>query len=364
MKVIVLAQPNDNHTAPIKWALEQAGYKVACWAGLSWTEQQQASLILDEHPKMVLGPHSVDPGDSVWIRRPEQPVQNPKVAEADKTFAEREYRSLYHCTAYLLEMLPVRCVNKFSSSRLINNKSVQLPLAQSCGLKVPKTLMSNSPGAVKDFFDHNPNRIICKAFTAHVWQRQNVGGVAVTETFELRREQLPEDEILTYAPSIYQDMVVKQFDVRTVLMGNRVYSYALHNPLKALDWRQDAGMGRVEVEVIATPPEVERGIVTFAQKAGICFGSIDFAVDVEGQWWFLEINEQGQFLWLDQANSAARTQEKFCAFLTSPEGSTERLEDRLGLFPSFQDYENYYEKEHVEDTMAALPGSPYFSLEP
>lgn len=366
MKIVVLAQEIDNHTAPIKWALEQGGYQVACWGGLSWTEQQQASLLLDDQPRMTLGTHTVEPGDAVWIRRPEQPVQNPKVTEADKKFAEFEYQSFYRCIAYMLENLPVWCINRFSAARMINNKSVQLHLARTSGLKVPKALFSNSPGGVKDFFEHNQNRTICKAFTPHVWQRQNLGGVAVTETFELTRDQLPADEILTYAPGIYQDMVLKQFDVRTVLMGHRVFSYALHNSNQALDWRQDAGMGKIEVEIIATPTDVEQGVLAFARKAGICFGSIDFAVDVDGQWWFLEINEQGQFLWLDMFNREVRIQEKFCAFITAPEGSTQPLEEREHLFPSFAEYERVYEK--LQGTQqgppVAVPASPYMSLEP
>ncbi|HWZ44623.1 MAG TPA: hypothetical protein VNW97_14195 [Candidatus Saccharimonadales bacterium] len=121
----------------------------------------------------------------------------------------------------------------------------------------------------------------------------------MTETFKLTPERLPADEVLTYAPGIYQEMVAKQFDIRMVIMGHRVYSFALHNPLKALDWRQDAGLGNVSVEIIPTPPDIEKGILAFARKAQICFGSVDFAVDNNRQWWFLEINEQGQFLWLD-----------------------------------------------------------------
>lgn len=368
MKIIILAHENDNHAAPIKWALEQAGYQVACWPGVSWTEQQQVSMLLDEETKIALGPYMVEPGDVVWIRRLEQPVGNPKVTEADKKFADLEYRSFHNCIAYGLETLPVWVINKFSASRFINNKSVQLQFARSCGLKVPKALMSNSPRGVKDFLDHNPNRTICKAFTPHVWQRQSVGGVAVTETFELTRDQLPANEVLTYAPGIYQDMVVKHFDVRTVLMGERVYSCALHNPLKALDWRQDAGMGKIEVEIIPTPPDVEHGIVGFAKKAGICFGAIDFAVDIDGTWWFLEINEQGQFLWLDQFNPEVKTQEKFCAFITAPEGFTQPLEERQGLFPSFAAYLKIYEeqqaKQEAPDIAAAVPNSPYMSQEP
>lgn len=368
MKVIILAQANENHTVPVKWALEQAGYQVACWGGLSWTPEQQASLLFNQQTKMALGSFAAEPGDAVWIRRPDQPMINLNVAEADRKFAEQEYQAFYHSVAYMLEMMPVWCVNKFSASRLIRNKAVQLHLARNCGLRVPGTLMSNSPAHVRDFLSHQANRTIGKGFTPHVWQRENQKGAAVTETFELTLQQLPADEVLTFAPAIYQDMVVKEFDVRMVLMGHRVYSLALYNSKKALDWRQDAGLGKVEMEIIPTPPDVENGVLAFAQKAGICFGSLDFAVTQDGQWWFLEINEQGQFLFLDQANPQARLLEKFCAFLTAPEGSTQPLEERERLFPSFSDYisgcPNLSQQEQPIDLAVAVASSPYMSREP
>src|SRR5438270_1173428 len=370
MKVVIFAHAKENHTWPVKWALEQAGYEVACWGGLSWTEQQQASLLWDttaKQMKMELGPFTVEPGDVVWIRRPGHPSHNPNVAEADRKFAEMEYRSFYHSIAYTLETLPVWCINKFSAARFIHNKAVQLQLARGCGLRVPGTLLSNSPGRIREFVAHNPSRTIGKGFTPHVWQRENEGGVSVTETFELTPERLPPDEVLTYAPGIYQEMVAKQFDVRMVLMGHRDYSFALHNPKKALDWRQDAGLGNIQVEIIPTPPDGEQGILAFARKAQICFGSVDFAVDKDGQWWFLEINEQGQFLWLDQFNPQARTLEKFCAFFTAPEGSTQPLEDRLGLFPCFSDFITHFrslpENQEPIDIAAAVAASPFMSRE-
>lgn len=367
MKVIVFAYAKENHTAPVKWALEQAGYQVACWGGLSWTEPQQASLLLDLQTKMTLGDFTVEPGDAIWIRRPDQPTHNPKVLEADKKFAELEYRSFYQCIAYTLETLPVWCVNKFSAARFVHNKAVQLHLAQEYGLRIPRTLMSNSPGTIREFFSGNGNKKVGKGFTPHVWQRGEHEGVSVTETFELTPERLPSDEVLTYAPGIYQDMVIKQHDIRMVLMGRRLYSFALHNAKKALDWRQDAGQGNVQVEIVPTPPEVEKAVLAFAGKAGICFGSIDFAVDMDGQWWFLEINEQGQFLWLDQFNEKARTLEKFCAFITAPEGSTQPLEEREGLFPAFADYIKVYrsmpENQEPIDIAAAVAASPFMSQE-
>jgi len=367
MKVIIFAYEKENHTAPVKWALEQAGYQVACWGGLSWAEQQQASVLLDAQTKMTLGPFTVEPGDAIWIRRPDVPTHNPNVAEADRKFAEQEYRAFYHSTAYTLEMLPVFCVNKFSAARFIHNKAVQLNLARACGLRVPATLLSNSPGRIREFVSRASHRAIGKGFSPHVWQREEEGSVSVTQTFELTPEQLPSDEVLTYAPGIYQEMIVKQFDVRMVLMGNKVYSFALHNLKRALDWRQDAGLGNVQVEIIPTPPSVEKRILEFARKARICFGSVDFAIDDNGQWWFLEINEQGQFLWLDQFNPQARTLEKFCAFITAPEGSTQPLEERERLFPNFSDFITHFrglpENQERIDIAAAVAASPFMSRE-
>jgi hypothetical protein len=135
--------------------------------------------------------------------------------------------------------------------------------------------------------------------------------------------------------------VVKQFDVRMVLLGSAVYSYSLHNPTGAIDWRQDVGQGLVQVQPIDTPPEVEAGILAFAARSQIAYGSFDFAVDNEGRWWFLEVNEGGQFLWLDELNPSLHVQEKFLAFLTSPEGSSKAfLEARQSLFPSWKDFLN------------------------
>lgn len=364
MKIVILAYANDNHTAPLKWALEQAGYKVECWSGLGWNEPQQATISFDGTTRLTLGSYSLEPDDVVWIRRPNPPVHNPQVAEADRKFAEGEYRWFSWSLLYLIGTLPVRCINPYSASRFINNKSVQLVLAKESGMNVPETLMSNSPAAVKQFLQRKEKeRTICKCFFPHVWQKGG-GGIAVTETFEIKADQLPADEVLTYAPAIYQEMVVKTFDVRMVLLGTTVYSYSLHNPKGAIDWRQDAGQGLVEVRSIETPPDVETAVLTFAQKAGISFGSLDFAIDADGRWWFLEINEEGQFLWLDEFNPSLSVQQKFLAFLTSPAGSPRQvIEERQSLFPSWKDFCSSPAKDEVPPEVAAGP-VPFVSLEP
>jgi glutathione synthase/RimK-type ligase-like ATP-grasp enzyme len=327
-------------------------------------EDRQATLSFEQGTRVVLGQHIIEPGDVVWIRRPNPPMHNPRVTEADRDFAQTEYKWHSHSVLYLLEHLPVRCINPYSASRVVNNKAVQLHLASLCGFNTPASLLSNSPAAVREFLNHSSRRAICKPFYPHVWKKEGGEAVSVTETFEIEAQDLPADEVLTYAPAIYQEMIVKDADVRTVLMGTTLYSFLLRTTINALDWRQEVGQGKATVEPVATPPEVETAVLAFAQKAGIEFGSLDFAVDRDGKWWFLEINEEGQFLWLDGFDSGARIQEKFLAFLTLPKGSTgEAIEAAQSAFPSWQQFLESPEAERdysPEENLTA----PVLSVEP
>ena len=342
MKIVILADEADSHAAPITWGLEQTGHSVASWGGLGWTENGQAAIDFaagsGSTPEIRLGACRLEAGDVVWLRRLPLATLHPEMCEADKTFAEEEYLWFHYSLGYLLERLPITCINRYSVARVINNKSVQLLLAAKCGLRVPRTSMSNSPAALKSFLNTSPGRNVCKAFFPHAWRVPDSGALAITATFEINRETVPSDQVLTYAPAIYQEMVVKQFDVRMVLMGTAIYSFIIRNPKAALDWRQDAAQGLIRVEAIETPPEVQRAVLEFARESGVVFGSFDFTVDMQGSWWFLELNEQGQFLWLDSYNPAAGIMQRFLAFLTSPGSSPGEIEARQSRFPSMKDY--------------------------
>jgi hypothetical protein len=360
MKTIVLAHPKDDHAAPVRWALEHAGYQTACWSGVSPSEQEQASLLMEEHPRITLGTQQLESDDVLWLRQSDSPADTLPGAKAASPCS-----NFFEALVCMLENMPVRCINRYSASRLVRNKAVQLRLAHASGLKTPATLMSNSPAAVRRFFDQYPDNAICKGFASHVWQQQGSNDLTVTETFSLTREELPaDDEIFTYSPAIYQEKVKKQFDIRAVLMGKRVYSFAVRTAANSLDWRHDAALRKVAVERIATPAAVESAIVRFAAAACVCTGSLDFAVDRNGEWWFLEINEQGQFLWLDDLCPQAQLLEKFCAFLTAPQGSKQTLEERQGLFPSIAEYQRSHPKEEALNIATVSADAAFKSLEP
>lgn len=52
------------------------------------------------------------------------------------------------------------------------------------------------------------------------------------------------------------------------------------------------------------------------RRMGLVFGALDFIVTPEGDYVFLEVNEQGQFLWIEELNPNIPILDMFVQFLT------------------------------------------------
>ena len=66
-----------------------------------------------------------------------------------------------------------------------------------------------------------------------------------------------------------------------------------------LDWRSDM-VAPLKPALVALPRAVEERCIALMRKLGLAFGCIDLIVTPEGEHIFLEVNEMGQFLWVEQ----------------------------------------------------------------
>lgn len=65
-----------------------------------------------------------------------------------------------------------------------------------------------------------------------------------------------------------------------------------------VDWRSD--YHSISYSVIETPCSVSSGVAMLLDSLGLRFAALDFIVDPEGQWWFLECNPNGQWAWIEE----------------------------------------------------------------
>ncbi|MGH9475684.1 MAG: hypothetical protein ACRD1C_05065 [Terriglobales bacterium] len=239
------------------------------------------------------------------------------MAECDRRFALQEFRFFSRCLAPMFDAVGIRCVNPPIAAYAIRAKTAQLLLARQCGMEVPRTFMGNSPSRITSRAPTG-TRTVCKGFMPHVWTDKASGADARTVTFELLESHVDNEPVLTFAPAIYQELVAKRSDARVMLMGEAVRAFEIRSP--ALDWRVAAESHLTSGEEIEIPQGLAGAISQFAKLAGIVFGCFDFAIDNQGTWRFLEVNESGQFLWIDELVPGARIFEDFLIFLTAREG--------------------------------------------
>jgi hypothetical protein len=120
-------------------------------------------------------------------------------------------------------------------------------------------------------------------------------------TSRLTEDQLVEDDLLRNAPGIYQQIIPKAFELRITVMGRCVLAAKIDSQDTRggkLDWR------RVPEEVKAYPFDLPTDVTNLCfrlmDRLGIVFGCFDFIVTPDGDYIFLEVNEAGQFLFLEQ----------------------------------------------------------------
>lgn len=172
-------------------------------------------------------------------------------------------------------------------------KPAQLAAAIREGLTVPATLITNDPMGAKKFCAEQPT--IYKPLHAGAYDVEGEpAGIwaAPVEPGEI-------DGAVSHSAHLFQAQVPKVADVRVVVVGEQVFSARITAPPGVVDWRAD--YQHLTYEPVACPDGIRGALVLFLARFGLSFGAFDFAVTADGAWWFLEVNPNGQWAWLEDA---------------------------------------------------------------
>ncbi len=318
-RVLVLTEPEDLHALVVRKALAAKGHEAVLWYGPDFPGRQKASIafepeegwrwevkgrdLLMENPSF----------DTVWFRRPVHPVMPDSLHPADRVVAGREAAAFVQALWRWPGEEPF-WVNPIGSYTRANSKPLQLRAATSAGLAVPPTLFSNDPREVKAFLRRHDNQAIYKSFVPAQWETGE--GIDVLFTADVALDDLPDSRTLQLAPGIYQRRVEKAFELRATFFGDQVVCARIlsqENQVTAGDWR--AGFDNLPLEPWTLPEQVARGCRQVLRALGIVFGCVDLVVTPAGEHVFLEVNEMGQFLWLEGIEPELTMLDPFCELL-------------------------------------------------
>jgi hypothetical protein len=227
---------------------------------------------------------------SVWYRRPEPPSGNTLegLSPGERDLVIEQWQGLVDG----LVALPIQWVNDPSANRRAESKMLQLAVAAASDLPVPQTEITNDINRLRQLAAMTPPWII-KGLSAPLLTESN-GESAFVFTEWLTPELVAGSASALEAPMIAQEAVWPKTDVRVTVVGDTVL--AAEARTKSLDWRVDHRSA--EFEPVALPPAVDDACRTISKALGLVFAAIDLLRDETGQYFFLEVNPNGEWGWL------------------------------------------------------------------
>jgi glutathione synthase/RimK-type ligase-like ATP-grasp enzyme len=186
------------------------------------------------------------------------------------------------------------------------HKPLQLLLAEDFGLRVPSTMITSDAEAATAFVESQPATVIkplCSAALAGD-VRHAFLAVRVHGTDGLAGELVN----LKWAPAVFQRAIDAVADLRVTIVGDEVFVARLDVDREAIgqpgirDWRirQTDGLPPFEPDGTLSK-QIRRACREMTRALGLKFSAIDLVVDVHGDVWFLELNPNGQWGFVELA---------------------------------------------------------------
>jgi ATP-grasp ribosomal peptide maturase len=248
---------------------------------------------------------SLDDVRCIWLCHPELFRFHPDMTSAERDFANREAQM---ALGGLLRGLDCVWVNHPERVVTAEYKSLQLKLAAEAGLKVPRSLMTNDPDSVADFFDECQGRVVYKTLSGGALAGEGAMPLSVY-TSVVERDHLRLTGALSATPCLFQEYVQKQAELRLTVIGDEVFPVQIesqHAPESAVDWRR--GYAHLRYRVYRLPQETRERCLRLTRRLGLAFAAMDFVITPENEHVFLEVNPGGQWLWLESETGLPMTQ--------------------------------------------------------
>jgi MvdC family ATP-grasp ribosomal peptide maturase len=235
---------------------------------------------------------------SVWLRRLWQPQIPEALTPQFRSACIRE--SWAALDGFLDHFREAHWLDGLQQVRDAENKLRQLEIARFVGLQIPRTLVTNHPQQVRDFFAAVEGKMVTKLLTPLSYGMEGSGFFLYTSA--VTATDLQEAESLRYCPMIFQEQIPKQRELRVVFVAGQLFVGSLDASRYAattLDWRRTNSQ-ECPWEPGELPTPVGDRLRSLMAGLGLGFGAIDLIQTPAGDYVFLEVNPTGEWGMLER----------------------------------------------------------------
>jgi glutathione synthase/RimK-type ligase-like ATP-grasp enzyme len=166
-----------------------------------------------------------------------------------------------------------------------SDKIYQLSIARQAGFRIPETLISQSLKDVQAFSDRLDGRVIVKPVVG-------VAGPLLFTQFVGNPNRL-DPKSYRVCPAVYQEYIPGTQHIRLNCFGDQSFAAVIET--SELDWRPNLN---VPIRSWVVPSLLHQQVRAVLDRLGLAMGVVDLKRTPEGEFVWLEVNPQGQFLFL------------------------------------------------------------------
>lgn len=304
--LLILTNSSDPLAGRICHILTSAGFPYA----LIRTDRliNNAEFHFDySHGELIVQSESIDMSAlrKVWVRRPLDfsldvfaPIHNNSAAKEE----------LHACVLGLIAHLGSSAVviNNPSADTEAQNKLRQFITAASCGIQVPRSIVTSKVEKVKEFMSRFPNGIVCKRLRGAPINIKD--GLRLIYTTKISEET--DLSLLPQLPTLFQQYIPAYRNIRATVTGEDIFAVEIDTSSvpDLVDYR---ALGKKLYSLphtqVTLPPDINGKIHLFMKKLGLRYASIDIIRDKEDGYWFVDLNPSGNYLWTEELSGAKIT---------------------------------------------------------
>ncbi len=237
---------------------------------------------------------------AVWARRGlvQTPLGNGKDANVDFKIFKGEWNKAL--VGLYSSLSRIAWLNWIGHSIRSENKYLQMKVASSAGLRVPDTIVSNDRHELLSFAALYGD-VALKLMTQEIYEVEpgKFKGFYVNKLTCRELSGFREDG---ENPITLQQYIPKAYEVRYTIVGDEHLACRIesqNSEIARTDWRR-YDLPNTPHSSMNPPAAIVHKTTRLMAELGLEYGALDFIVTPSDDWYFLEVNPNGQWLWIEQ----------------------------------------------------------------
>lgn len=237
---------------------------------------------------------------AIWVRKAfvELSLEERESETVDETIWRNEWNrsllGLYHALSQHPWISPLPLAIR------AENKLYQWSVARDVDLKLPPTLTSNIKQELQDFCKLYHGRVAFKLLHQDIYRSDSKVVGFYTNLINL--SDLSQFIETGENPITVQQYIEKAYEVRWTFVKSRHFLCRIESQLSdstMIDWRR-YDLPKTPHYSMEPPEFLKLQVEKLMELLGLTYGALDFIVTPSNEWYFLEVNAMGQWLWIEE----------------------------------------------------------------